>query len=348
MSRIKHPVRALREPFGTAGLVVAVIALVLALTGAAFAAKGALTGKQKKEVEKIAKKFAKAGPQGPAGAPGSAGTQGAPGTAGANGKDGANGVSAEATSFSGAKGPCTAGGVEVKSAKPAAFVCNGTNGTTGFTETLPQGSTETGVWSVEGERQEISPGVSVGQPYYSTPISFPIPLTAAPTPHFIPPGTPAAGEGELTEHSNIVTNLSTSSGTFSVEAVISGAGIPEGTTIKKCLNAGNEPLLTCEGANGLELSQEATASGTGVALHTSPPAGCAGNVSSPEAEEGNLCVFARETENSFPAFGVVSFRDPASGAFNSAGPFGTLLLRGVQNEGTLMRSNGTWAVTGTE
>ena len=66
MKRLRHPIRAIREPFGTAGLIVACVALVLALTGAAFAAAG-LTGKQKKEVEKIAKKYA--------GKPGAAGAQ---------------------------------------------------------------------------------------------------------------------------------------------------------------------------------------------------------------------------------------------------------------------------------
>lgn len=93
MNRLRHPVRAIREPFGTAGLIVACIAMVLALTGAAFAAKGALTGKQKKEVEKIAKKFAgKPGAAGAAGAQGPAGPQGPVGPAGANGKDGAPGA----------------------------------------------------------------------------------------------------------------------------------------------------------------------------------------------------------------------------------------------------------------
>ena len=51
------------------GLVIAVVAMLIALTGGAFAASGALTGKQKKEVEKIAKKFA--------GKPGSSGFAGA-------------------------------------------------------------------------------------------------------------------------------------------------------------------------------------------------------------------------------------------------------------------------------
>jgi Collagen triple helix repeat (20 copies) len=71
------------DRFGTAGVILGVIALILALGGTALAAKGALTGKQHKEVEKIAKKFA-----GKPGAPGAAGTNGTNGT---NGKDGADG-----------------------------------------------------------------------------------------------------------------------------------------------------------------------------------------------------------------------------------------------------------------
>jgi hypothetical protein len=134
MKRLRHPIRAIREPFGTAGLIVACVALVLATTGAAFAAKGALTGKQKKEVEKIAKKFA--GKPGEAGAPGAPGAPGKDGVNGANGKDGVNGtngVGATTVSFTGSKGTCTQGqgGIEVKSAGPATFVCNGEEGEAG-------------------------------------------------------------------------------------------------------------------------------------------------------------------------------------------------------------------------
>ena len=48
----------LRSQFGTAGLVVAIVALIAALAGGAYAASGGLTGKQKKEVTKIAKQNA--------------------------------------------------------------------------------------------------------------------------------------------------------------------------------------------------------------------------------------------------------------------------------------------------
>jgi hypothetical protein len=84
------------EPFGKAGLILAVCALVLACTGGAFAA-GKLSGPQKKEVGKIAAKVAKKsggkrGPAGPAGPAGAPGAPGAPGTAAAFATVGVNGA----------------------------------------------------------------------------------------------------------------------------------------------------------------------------------------------------------------------------------------------------------------
>lgn len=130
--RLRHPVRAIREPFGKAGLIVACLALVFAMAGGAFAAKGALTGKQKKEVAKIAKKEAKrfagkpgapgaAGAQGPKGDTGAAGAKGATGAAGANGTNGTNGSNGAA----GEAGFCSLGNTECK---------------------LPPGATLTGEW----------------------------------------------------------------------------------------------------------------------------------------------------------------------------------------------------------
>jgi hypothetical protein len=76
MNRFRHPIRAIREPFGKAGLTVAILALVLAMVGGAYAS-GALTGKQKREVKKIAKRYAgKAGPQGIEGKRGPTGPEG--------------------------------------------------------------------------------------------------------------------------------------------------------------------------------------------------------------------------------------------------------------------------------
>jgi hypothetical protein len=162
MKRLRHPIRAIEEPFGKAGLIVAVIALVLALTGAAFAAAG-LSGKQKKEVEKIAKNLAgKPGTSGTNGAPGAKGDTGAVGANGTNGTNGVNGKSVAVVGNASA-GECPSGGkfYEVEGSGVKNKVCNGT---TGFTETLPKGKTETGTLYTEK-----------GGPVF-TPISFPIPL----------------------------------------------------------------------------------------------------------------------------------------------------------------------------
>ena len=171
----------LRTRFGIPG-VISVIALVFAMFGGAYAASNS-SGGGKATASAKAKKGPRGpkgatGPAGPAGAQGPAGPAGAKGDAGAagsngtSGTNGTNGTSAEAVSFSGAKGGCTEGGVEVKSAKPATFVCNGKkgeNGQTGFTETLPSGKTETGTWSI---LQTGAFGFGQGL----TSISFPIPL----------------------------------------------------------------------------------------------------------------------------------------------------------------------------
>jgi hypothetical protein len=181
---LKH---RLKEPFGKAGLTVAVLALVLALVGGAYAA-GGLTKAQEKQVTKIAKKYAgKPGATGPAGANGTNGTNGKEGAPGALGKDG---VSVTTSAASNIECP-TAGGIKVTSASGNTKVCNGQ---TGFTETLPSGKTETGDWSAVYE------ATAVNQPG-SSPISFSIPLGAAPIPNFI--GV-EEGEGQASENTALI------------------------------------------------------------------------------------------------------------------------------------------------
>ncbi len=162
-----------KERFGTAGLMIGAIALILALGGTALAASGALTGKQKKEVTKIAKKYA--GKNGATGATGPAGAAGKDGANGTNGSNGTNGVSATTETFAGINGSCQNGGVIVKSATAPVNVCNGKNGTNGTngtfsTEPLPQGETLTGVWGAFAN--------TTGK--YTVPISYPIKVNPAP------------------------------------------------------------------------------------------------------------------------------------------------------------------------
>jgi hypothetical protein len=145
MSRFKH---RLKEPFGKAGLTVAVIALVMALVGGAYAA-GGLTKSQEKQVKKIAKKYAgkpgATGPAGPAGPQGPAGTNGKDGAKGDTGALGTNGKSVVIQEILTGEPECSElGGAKLeKEGEPssATEICNGQ---TGFTPTLPSGKTEMG------------------------------------------------------------------------------------------------------------------------------------------------------------------------------------------------------------
>jgi hypothetical protein len=173
----------IHQKLGTAGFIISIVALVAALGGGAYAASGGLNGKQKKEVEKIAKKYAgkpgAAGAAGPAGAKGDAGPKGEAGTAGTAGGSGAAGTSVTSTESS-APFPgnhCNGvnggkGGSKFVSASGETYACNGKEGepwTAGGT--LPEGSTETGVYAA-----------GIGQTFLGfgfglvAPISFTIPL----------------------------------------------------------------------------------------------------------------------------------------------------------------------------
>ncbi len=168
----------IREPFGKAGLIVAVVALVAALVGGAYAASG-LTGKQKKEVKKIAKQFAgKDGAQGPAGqtgAQGSKGDPGADGKEGEKGKQGEKGKDGESVSIiplSSGDANCPSGGAKFTNGSGSAFACDGTGGSGGG---LPE--TLSGYWEVLGESAVHLPGVE----WAVTTISFPFPPETVPT-----------------------------------------------------------------------------------------------------------------------------------------------------------------------
>ncbi|HEX5592066.1 MAG TPA: hypothetical protein VFX35_01820 [Solirubrobacterales bacterium] len=84
----------IHQKLGTAGFVIAIVALIMALGGAAYAALPGLNSKQKKEVKKIAKGLVAPGPAGatgPAGAPGPAGAKGDAGAVGGTGPQGEKG-----------------------------------------------------------------------------------------------------------------------------------------------------------------------------------------------------------------------------------------------------------------
>jgi hypothetical protein len=176
--------RRFHDRFGTAGVALGTIALILALSGTALAASGALTGKQKKEVEKIAKKFAgkpgATGPQGPQGPAGTKGDTGAKGDTGSAGAPGAAGKSV--TAKNALLNECADGGTkfEVEGSGKSSIVCNGKEGEEGpegpegnpwtADGTLPPGATETGTWGFGGKFTTGIPPI--------VPIAFSLPLAA--------------------------------------------------------------------------------------------------------------------------------------------------------------------------
>jgi Collagen triple helix repeat (20 copies) len=176
----------LREHVGSAGLAVAIVALIAALGGGAYAATGAQSGgkatasaKAKQGKQGKPGKTGPAGPAGPAGptgAAGPAGSAGPKGDAGAAGADGAPGAPGTSVTTSPASvAECPLGGIKVTSASPPAKVCNGQ---TGFTETLPSGKTETGTWAT-GQGGALS-GEGTHVSTQLVPISFTLPLAQTP------------------------------------------------------------------------------------------------------------------------------------------------------------------------
>lgn len=207
---------------GPAG-VIAVIALVLAMTGGAWAAKKVIITSVSQIKPSVRNQLK--GEAGPAGPVGAAGKEGATGPAGT---PGSNGTSAKVSEFSGVKGGCSAGGVEIQSASPAAYVCNGKDGEPGpFGESLPKGKSLKGNWGVALN----SAGAGTDA------ISFLFPLSTPPVLRVIPEGeegvvfptecpgnvtAPKATEGNLCLYVGLATG---SLGT------IGGVGFGQGVTM---------------------------------------------------------------------------------------------------------------------
>jgi hypothetical protein len=243
----------IRRHFNAASLV-AVIALVLAMSGGAYAASKLLITSTKQISPKVLKalKGAKgpagpAGPTGPAGSggAGSAGPAGPQGPAGAAGAAGAAGTSVTAKEVKVGESACNkVGGSEFTAGATKTTACNGKEGspwTAGGT--LPSGKTETGVWSAHftGELE----GAKGAEENVQSPISFAIPLEA-----------PGLDAGHVHYANTQV--------------------IQE--------KFGGEPGELCAGLTGTELS-ECEANGKAIR------AACPGSGVEPTAIAGNLCLY---------------------------------------------------------
>jgi hypothetical protein len=200
--------------------ILAVLALVLAMSGGAYAASRYVITSTKQISPKVltALKGARGksgangatggtGPEGPAGPGGPAGPAGPAGPGGPTGTTGTAGESVKPVAVPAGNHECPDGGSEFKVGTKTTYACNGQ---TGFTEFLPAQKTETGTWSVEVPKEFFNEGANA-----FASLSFSIPLeTALPAAHtfFIAPGqagkeheeecpgtpaAPAAAEGDL-------------------------------------------------------------------------------------------------------------------------------------------------------
>jgi hypothetical protein len=197
---------------------VAVIALVFALVGGAYASsnsggsgKATTSAKKNKTIRGPRGPKGPAGPQGPAGAAGPAGANGSNGANGSAGPVGAtgptgpsgkNGTSVTSTEFTGASGTCT----EFEASNGVTYACNGKEGKDGNPWTLggvlPKGATETGVWSFIGPGSlvtESEEGELEAMPFAfaTVSLSFPIPLAdeiEEANVHFLEPADPSTAD----------------------------------------------------------------------------------------------------------------------------------------------------------
>jgi hypothetical protein len=152
--------RAAIHRYVNATSLVAIVALMLALSGGAWAAQRYLITSTKQISPKVLKALkGKRGAKGVDGAAGPGGSQGPQGPQGPAGTPGGAGIKGE----TGAPGP------EGKEGKAGKEGKEGKEGKSGFTETLPSGKTETGAWSVKVSK-------IIGFETALTAISFPIPV----------------------------------------------------------------------------------------------------------------------------------------------------------------------------
>jgi hypothetical protein len=309
---------------------IAIVALVLALTGGAFAATGGSAGGNDRSSgigrhatltataakAKAKPKSGARGPAGPKGATGAAGAAGPAGSAGAtgpggaqgpqgpagnngtngeNGKEGAAGAGVTNKELKSGNATCKEGGAEFTVGATKTHACNGEKGPEGNIQaTLPSGKTETGVWAFGNIlKQATHNGVE------NVPISFNVPLAAP----------------------------------------LSNVGCEEGVHPATC----HVYYINTEGedVSAFEFNGEGVPVQAGKLAQTA----CPGSAAKPEATPGNLCVYEASANH---AVGTSSSITAPGGNTSSegAGLAGALMqvfIGGGENQPG--SAEGTWAVT---
>jgi hypothetical protein len=306
----------------------AVLALVFAMSGGAFAASHATSAKHHKKhkssvvitsVHQISKSVLAAlkgpiGPVGPEGKPGAAGKDGSPG---APGEKGAAGVSAKAVAFAGEQHGCKEGGIEVTSGSPAVFVCNGEKGSEGKSVTSKsfEGTSEpAGEPCKEAGGDEFEVQGSGVKSYVCN------------------GGGASGGESCFPQTSGTLASGCTERGQFAIQyKVLTGASRSFAAI------SFPTPLAVALGEEGA----------AGTEVHFLKPgetaAGCTGSASSPTAAKGVLCIYTTVEEN-IEAGSQEVFNGETAGVNPSAGKSGAVIEVKGEAEGRAF-IYGTFAVT---
>jgi hypothetical protein len=178
---------AMRRRFNATGLV-AVLALVFAMSGGAYAASRFVITSTKQISPKVLKALqGKAGAAGATGVQGPAGPAGPTGPTGAGsvgpqgpaGNTGANGTSVTSKTLIKGEGGCKEGGSEFTSASGKTTACNGEKGKEGTFggQSLPAGKTLTGAWAASSYAEAEYPKEGFG--VAAAGVSFALPASPA-------------------------------------------------------------------------------------------------------------------------------------------------------------------------
>jgi hypothetical protein len=305
--------RRIHNQFGTAGMILSVVAIVLALAGGAIAASSGKPGPRGPRG-----KTGKTGPQGPAGI---AGTNGTNGKDGANGTPGTNGVSVTSTALAENDPHCEKGGSEFVSANATTYACNGKKGNNGTNGK----SVEIGTATSGGGGECANGGSTVqvtGEPATKKAVCNGANGTNGTTgfTETLPPGKTETGTWAIAQF-NLPNHAFGPSTSASFPIPLEEASV--------------------EGPSGEEHAFYFNEAETEAINAGAPSHGCAGDEGVPQAPPGVLCVYTEgeSNENAELSF-MVAHGEP--GEYGTAGAY---MTTGTTAANAVLRVRGTWAVT---
>ena len=329
----------IQNRFGTAGLVVAIVALFAAMSGGAYAAAHASKAKPltQAQIIKLIKKYAKSGPAGPQGP---AGSNGSNGTNGGNGGPGNDGQSVTVTNEP-AGANCATGGKKLVSVSGTSYVCNGAAGGAGAKGSSVLNGGGPPDDQLDGSNGDFYIDTNANQIYG--------PKTAgawgSPTDLKGADGSPWTVGGTLPQDATETGTWSFST-TQAATGDLGASGLGEHDQLVPM--SFSVPLaVALDGSHTIYVPAGDTSTAHCSASGLNGPGG---TYVDPKADSGYLCVYEGISDNAVVSPLSVAFFgspiwDPASGAAGTDGKAGATLWMDIPASGEAY-AQGSWAVTG--